>query len=72
MTQENEELHKKVDQLEQESVVLDWYVRVMEEGHSAKTLLQQYVEAKDRISELEATNREMKISHEKQVTKLKD
>ena len=49
----NQLLQKKCDQLEKEMEIVHWYQRVMEEGVDTKQMLKFYMNAKQRISELE-------------------
>ena len=46
-------LQKKCDQLEKEMEIVHWYQRVMEEGVDTKKMMQFYLNAKQRIAELE-------------------
>ena len=70
MTAENVELKAKVENLESEFGILQWYLSVMEDGVDTKEVVKDYAmlkadnerqikESDERISKLEANNKKL-------------
>lgn len=68
---ENAHLHDKIDQLNNEFELLDWYIQVMEGGHNSKTLLRDFILVKSKMSSLELIHKEYQIEQEEEKQKLK-
>ena len=50
--------------------IVQWYIKVMEQGSNTKTLLKDFIDAKAEIERLTELNKNLKASHDKRLKKL--
>lgn len=56
MTTENNLLEEQAVIMEEEILIVDWYVQVLEDGSNQRQILKDYVAAKAEIERLKAYN----------------
>lgn len=67
---ENERLQEQIDQMFEEFEIVDWYIKVMEDGKNTKTLLRDYIKAQAEIKELKDRAVKKKAQYAKKLTKV--
>ena len=50
-------LHKQYDEIHNEMDIVRWYIEFFENGFNSKTILQDFIEAQNKITELTETLR---------------
>ena len=71
LTDQNKQLQTENEQMRADLALVDWYLDVFEKGVDSKEIMQNYVEARDRLESVNTAFAESRRSAEHQIATLK-